>query len=65
MEFTEEALEEGRARRGAWLEMGANDPSALKKPILDAGLPEVKYLGNGHFYFAAPGGQVLRILPAR
>jgi len=43
----------------------ANDPSALKKRILDADLPAVKYLGNDHFYFAAPRGQVLRIVPAR
>jgi len=65
VEFTEEALEERQARRGAWLEMEANDPSALKKRILDDGLPAVKYLGNDHFYFAAPRGQVLRIVPAR
>jgi len=44
--------------------MEADDPPALKKRVLDAGLPAVKYLGNDHFYFAAPGGQVLRIVPA-
>jgi hypothetical protein len=42
----------------------ADDPSALKKKILEAGATEVKYFGNDHFYFVAPGGQVLRIVSA-
>ncbi len=65
VEFTEDALDDARARRGAWFELEADDPAALKKKVLEAGLPEVKYLGNDFFYFAAPGGQVLRIVPSR
>jgi hypothetical protein len=33
--------------------------------VTTATVPEVKYLGNDPFYFAAPGGQVLRIVLAR
>ena len=61
VEFTEDALNEKQARRGAWLELRTDDSSALRKKILDAGLPRVEYLGNDYFYFQAPGGQVLRI----
>src|SRR5258708_5416684 len=37
VEFTESALDEQQARRGAWLEIWSGDPAALKKKILDAG----------------------------
>ncbi len=61
VEFTEDALDEKQARRGAYLELQTDDPSALKKKILAAGLSRVEYIGNDYFYFQAPGGQVLRI----
>ncbi|HEY3993600.1 MAG TPA: hypothetical protein VGM01_12080 [Ktedonobacteraceae bacterium] len=61
IEFTEDALDEKQALRGAWFELKTDDPSALQKKVLDAGLRRVEYLGNDFFYFQAPGGQVLRI----
>ncbi len=65
VEFTEDALDERQARWGAWLEVQADDPAALKQKVLEAGLPQLRHPGNDHFYFAAPGGQVLRIVAAR
>ena len=61
VEFTEDALNEQQARRGAWLELKTDDPEALKKKVLDAGFLQVEYL-TGRFYFQAPGGQVWGIL---
>jgi hypothetical protein len=65
VEFTEDALDEQHARRGAWLEVSVDDPAALKKNVLEAGLPQVKYSATGRFYFVVPGGQVLGIAAAR
>lgn len=65
VEFTEDALDEQRARRGAWLEIWSSDPAALKRSILDAGLPQVTYPATNTFYFAAPGGQVLGVVSGR
>lgn len=62
VEFTDDALDEQQARRGAWLEVKADDPVALQRTVREAGLPLLKHLANDHFYFAAPGGQVLRIV---
>jgi catechol 2,3-dioxygenase-like lactoylglutathione lyase family enzyme len=62
VEFTEDALDEQQARRGAWFELRTDEADALKKKVLDAGLPRVEYLGNDFFYFQAPGGQVMRIV---
>jgi len=65
VEFTEDALDENRARRGAWLEIWSNDPAALKRRILSAGLTQVTYPATNTFYFAAPGGQVLGVVSGR
>jgi hypothetical protein len=65
VEFTEDALDEHQARRGAWLELWSDDPGALKKKILDAGLAPVHYPATNTFYFAAPGGQILGIVSSR
>ncbi|MDR3700701.1 MAG: twin-arginine translocation signal domain-containing protein [Candidatus Sulfopaludibacter sp.] len=65
IEFTLDALDEAQVRRGAWLEIRAANPPALKKKILDAGLPEVRYPATTTFYFAAPGGQVFGVAGAR
>jgi hypothetical protein len=62
VEFTEDALDERQARRGAWLEIWSSDPAALKKTILDAGLTQVHYGPTNTFYFVAPGGQVLGVV---
>ena len=63
VEFTEDlvdALDEKQARRGAWLELETDEPSALKEKILAAGYREFDYTA-GFFYFQIPGGQVMRI----
>jgi len=65
VEFTEDALDLQRARRGAWMEIWSGDPAALKKRVLAAGFAEVNYPATNTFYFAAPGGQVLGIVSAR
>jgi hypothetical protein len=64
VEFTEDALDEQQARRGAWLEVSVDDPAALKTKVLEAGLPQVKYDPTGRFYFVVPGGQVVGIVAA-
>ncbi len=65
VEFNEDALDEQQARRGAWLEVRVDDPSALKQKILGAGLPQVEYIATNTFYFVVPGGQVLGIVSSR
>ena len=62
VELTEDALDEQQARRGAWLEVQTDDPDALKKKVIEAGLLQVEYI-TGRFYFQAPGGQVWGIVP--
>jgi hypothetical protein len=59
--FTEDALDDEAARRGAWLELTTDAPAELKRKVLVAGLPRVDYPGSDVFYFQAPGGQVWRI----
>ena len=63
IEFTEDAPAAQHPRGGAWLELKADDPSALRDKILSAGLPEVKHPGHD-FYFVAPGGQVFSVVAA-
>jgi hypothetical protein len=61
VDFTEEvvdALDEQQARRGAWLELETDEPSALKEKFLEAGYRHFEY--KGFFYFQIPGGQVMR-----
>lgn len=65
VEFTETALDEQRARRGAWLEIWCDDPEALKRKILAADLLQVTYPATNTFYFMAPGGQVLGVVSNR
>lgn len=62
IEFTPDALDERQARRGAWLELRSDNAAALQRKVVEAGLPRLKHPGNDHFYFAAPGGQVFRIV---
>ena len=62
VEFTAEALDERQARHGAWLELLAEDPSAITSSLEKAGLTKIEYLGRQ--YFVLPGGQVVRIAPA-
>ena len=41
VEFTEEAPDDEKPRLGAWLELRADDPAAMLRGALDAGLVEV------------------------
>ncbi|HET7018442.1 MAG TPA: hypothetical protein VFI65_31270 [Streptosporangiaceae bacterium] len=62
IEFTPEAPDDDQPRLGAWLELRAEDPAAVMRAALDAGLKEVKDPGHP-YYFMAPGGQVFTIAP--
>jgi hypothetical protein len=62
IEFVEEAPDDDAPRLGAWLELRAENPEALMRAALDAGLTQVKHPGHPH-YFMAPGGQVFTIAP--
>jgi hypothetical protein len=62
IEFTEDALDDMQARRGAWLELQTDDPDGLRTRVLEAGFPQVTYGPTTTFYFAAPGGQVFGIV---
>jgi hypothetical protein len=64
-EFTEDAPDEQQARRGAWLELQADDPEALKQNVHTAGLSQLRHPATTTFYFAVPGGQVFGIAPRR
>jgi len=58
VEFTDDALDEQQARRGAWLELKTDDSSGLKQKVLAAGLLQVEHPITKRFYFQAPGGQI-------
>jgi len=62
IEFTDDAPDDEQPRLGAWLELRADDPSAVLQAALDAGLTEVKHPGHP-YYFRIPGGQVFTIAP--
>ncbi|MHB8469520.1 MAG: hypothetical protein ACYDCH_07195 [Gaiellaceae bacterium] len=61
VEFTQQLPHGGETSRGAWLELVVDDPGAVRRAVLDAGLQRVESTGNEHFYFEAPNGQVFRI----
>jgi hypothetical protein len=42
-ESTDDAPDDEQPRLGAWLELRADDPAAVLRATLDAGLTEVKY----------------------
>jgi len=64
VEFGADALGEKSARCGAWLEIRASDPAAMKERILKAGLPQVAHPASNTFYFEVPGGQVIGLVAA-
>jgi hypothetical protein len=63
IEFTDDAPDDDRPRLGAWLELRADDPEAVLRAALDAGLQRVEHPGHP-YYFMIPGGQVFTIAPA-
>ncbi len=62
VEFTEDALSDQQAQRGAWLELRTDDAVGLQQKVLAAGLPRVVHPYTPFFYIQAPGGQVFRIV---
>jgi hypothetical protein len=62
IEFIEEAPDGDAPRLGAWLELRAENPDALLRAALDAGLTQVQHPGH-RYCFMAPGGQVFTIAP--
>ena len=62
VEFTEDALDDQQAQRGAWLELRTDDAVGLQQKALAAGLPRIVHPYTPFFYIQAPGGQVFRIV---
>ncbi len=57
-----DALDDGRALRGAWIEFRTADLEAAQQKLREAGVREFCHPGSPHVYFSAPGGQVFRLL---
>ncbi len=62
VEFTEDALSDEQAERGAWLELRTEDAASLQRKVQEAGLKRVVHPKTPFFYIQAPGGQVFRIV---
>ena len=62
VEFTEDALSDQQAQRGAWLELRTDDAVGLRQMAQAFGLPRVVHPYTPFFYIQAPGGQVFRIV---
>ena len=65
VEFTEDALSDQQAQRGAWLELRTDDAVGLQQKALAFGLPRVVHPYTPFFYIQAPGGQVFRIVSSK
>lgn len=55
-------LNDDNAFRGAWIEFRTGDLAAAHDSLDRAGIPSFAHPGSPHRYFAAPGGQVFRLL---
>ena len=62
VEFTDDALSDEQAERGAWLELTTDDAASLQQKALEAGLTRVVHPKTPFFYVQAPGGQVFRVV---
>jgi hypothetical protein len=62
IEFVDEAPDDERPRLDAWLELRADDPAAVLRTAVEAGLVRVEHPGHP-YYFMIPGGQVFTIAP--
>jgi hypothetical protein len=60
VEFTDAGPDDEEPRLGAWLELRADEPAAVLRAALDAGLTRVTHPGHP-YYFMIPGGQVFTI----
>ncbi|GAC1394413.1 MAG: hypothetical protein NVS4B11_17980 [Ktedonobacteraceae bacterium] len=65
VEFTEDALSDPQAQRGAWLELRTNDAVGLQQKVQAFGLKRVVHPYTPFFYVQAPGGQVFRIVSSK
>jgi len=65
VEFTEDALSDQQAKRGAWLELRTDDALGLQQRVQAFGLPRVVHPYTPFFYIQAPGGQVFRIVSSK
>jgi catechol 2,3-dioxygenase-like lactoylglutathione lyase family enzyme len=60
--YQDTALPEAEWLKSIWLEIKADDVSAMKRKILAFGVKEVVSVDKSHLYFQAPGGQVFRLV---
>jgi hypothetical protein len=65
VEFTEDALSDQQAQRGAWLELRTDDAVGLQRKMQAFGLKRVVHPYTPFFYIQAPGGQVFRIVESK
>src|SRR5258707_5888200 len=65
VEFTEDALSDQQAQRGAWLELRTDDAVGLQQKVQAFGLRRVVHPYTPFFYIQAPGGQVFRIVSSK
>ncbi len=65
VEFTEDALDDQQAQRGAWLELRTDDAVRLQQKVQAAGLKRIVHPNTPFFYIQAPGGQVFRIVSSK
>jgi hypothetical protein len=54
--------DDANAFRGAWIEFRTGDVPGAQEGLERAGIPSFSHPGSPHRYFAAPGGQVFRLL---
>ncbi len=65
VEFTEDALSDQQALRGAWLELRTDDAEGLQQRVQAFGLNKVVHPYTPFFYVQAPGGRVFKIVPSK
>ena len=65
VEFTQDALSDQQAQRGAWLELRTDDAVGLQQRVQAFGLKRVVHPYTPFFYVQAPGGQVFRIVESK
>jgi len=62
--YEDDALDEARARKGAWVEFLVSDVPATTRALGAKGLTPLEYADKANTYFQAPGGPVFRIAKA-
>ena len=61
-EFTDDALTDQAAERGAWLELTVTDRAAVEAKARAFGAKRIVHPATPFVYLQAPGGQVFRIV---